>query len=67
MNANGESCRIMIAAGGDSAHRHGQRPPEEGTLACHRQGGADPAGLQTAEHPLQEEMGGPAMLGAKNL
>ncbi|KAJ1179036.1 hypothetical protein NDU88_004275 [Pleurodeles waltl] len=30
----------------------GQRPPEEGTLAYHRQGGADIGGLQPTEHSL---------------
>ncbi|KAJ1150235.1 hypothetical protein NDU88_003030 [Pleurodeles waltl] len=44
----------------------GQRPPEEGTLACHRQGGTDPGGLQPAEHPLSKEVGGPAALGTKD-
>ncbi|KAJ1127648.1 hypothetical protein NDU88_006044 [Pleurodeles waltl] len=40
----------------------GQRPPEEGYLACHRQGSADPGGLSKMEHPLLQEMGGPAPL-----
>ncbi|KAJ1163756.1 hypothetical protein NDU88_004209 [Pleurodeles waltl] len=31
-----------------------QHPSEEGTLACHRQEGADPGGLQPAEHPLRK-------------
>ncbi|KAJ1149115.1 hypothetical protein NDU88_001933 [Pleurodeles waltl] len=57
----------MIAAGGDGAHHRNKRPPEEGTLACHRQRGADLGGQQPAEHPLQEEVGGPAALGAKDL
>ncbi|KAJ1206278.1 hypothetical protein NDU88_001687 [Pleurodeles waltl] len=35
-----------------------QRPPEEGHLACHRQGSLDPGGLTQTEHPLPEKMGG---------
>ncbi|KAJ1178972.1 hypothetical protein NDU88_004211 [Pleurodeles waltl] len=32
-------------------HRRGQRPPEEGHLACHRQGGPDPGGTpETGTH-----------------
>ncbi|KAJ1099840.1 hypothetical protein NDU88_004935 [Pleurodeles waltl] len=45
----------------------GQHPSEEGTLAGHHQGGADPGGLQPAEHPLQEAVGGPAALGLEDL
>ncbi|KAJ1091412.1 hypothetical protein NDU88_004538 [Pleurodeles waltl] len=44
-----------------------QCPSEEGTKAGHRQGGADPGGLQPAEHPLQEAVGGPAVLGKEDL
>ncbi|KAJ1114469.1 hypothetical protein NDU88_002706 [Pleurodeles waltl] len=47
---------------GDQRSR-GQRPSEEGSLAGHRQGGADPAGLQPAAHPLQDAVEGPAVLG----
>ncbi|KAJ1162693.1 hypothetical protein NDU88_003160 [Pleurodeles waltl] len=36
----------------------GQRPPEEGYLACHRQGRPDPGGPLQTEHPLLEKMGG---------
>ncbi|KAJ1208026.1 hypothetical protein NDU88_003416 [Pleurodeles waltl] len=35
-----------------------QRPPEEGYLACHRQGRLDPGGPPQTEHPLPEKMGG---------
>ncbi|KAJ1208434.1 hypothetical protein NDU88_003820 [Pleurodeles waltl] len=70
MDTNGESWRVMIAAGGDGAYRRGtyphQRRPEEGTLACHHQGGADPGGLQPAEHQLSKEVGGTVALGAKD-
>ncbi|KAJ1197614.1 hypothetical protein NDU88_001470 [Pleurodeles waltl] len=52
-----------LTAGMDS----GQQPPEEDTLACHRQGSAGPGGLQPTEHPLQEEVGGPAVLGEEDL
>ncbi|KAJ1131261.1 hypothetical protein NDU88_009600 [Pleurodeles waltl] len=46
-----------------TAGHPGKRPPEEGTLICHCQGRADPGSLQAGEHPLQEEVGGPAVLG----
>ncbi|KAJ1212260.1 hypothetical protein NDU88_007567 [Pleurodeles waltl] len=37
----------------------GQCPPEEGHLACHRQGGPDPGGPpETGHSPLQQEDGG---------
>ncbi|KAJ1199665.1 hypothetical protein NDU88_003498 [Pleurodeles waltl] len=36
----------------------GQRPPEEGYLACHCQGSLDPGGPPQTEHPLPEKMGG---------
>ncbi|KAJ1127530.1 hypothetical protein NDU88_005929 [Pleurodeles waltl] len=36
----------------------GQRPPEEGYLACHRQGSPDPGSTPQMEHPLPEKMGG---------
>ncbi|KAJ1138411.1 hypothetical protein NDU88_004797 [Pleurodeles waltl] len=35
----------------------GQHPPEEGYLACHRQGRPDPGRLSQTEHPLLEKMG----------
>ncbi|KAJ1166181.1 hypothetical protein NDU88_006589 [Pleurodeles waltl] len=35
-----------------------QHPPEEGYLACHRQGRPDPGGPPQIEHPLPYEMGG---------
>ncbi|KAJ1124659.1 hypothetical protein NDU88_003108 [Pleurodeles waltl] len=35
-----------------------QRPPEEGHLACHRQGGPDPGGPPETGNPLLEKMGG---------
>ncbi|KAJ1156377.1 hypothetical protein NDU88_009098 [Pleurodeles waltl] len=35
-----------------------QHPPEEGHLACHRQGSLDPGGPPETGHPLPEEMGG---------
>ncbi|KAJ1100896.1 hypothetical protein NDU88_005971 [Pleurodeles waltl] len=41
-----------------SSRQTGQRPPEEGHLACHRQGSPDPGGLPQTEHPLEEKMGG---------
>ncbi|KAJ1097198.1 hypothetical protein NDU88_002323 [Pleurodeles waltl] len=40
----------------------GQRPPEEGHLVCHRQGGPDPRGPPETGHPLPEEMGGDSPL-----
>ncbi|KAJ1093284.1 hypothetical protein NDU88_006389 [Pleurodeles waltl] len=48
---------MTMYAGGD-----GQRPPEEGYLACHRQGHPDPGGPPQTEHPLPEKMGGPSPL-----
>ncbi|KAJ1201358.1 hypothetical protein NDU88_005170 [Pleurodeles waltl] len=45
----------------------GHCPSEERTVASHRQGGADPGGLQLAEHPLQEAVGGPEALGQEDL
>ncbi|KAJ1198070.1 hypothetical protein NDU88_001914 [Pleurodeles waltl] len=39
-----------------------QCPPEKGYLACHRQKGVDPGGLRQAEHPLPQEVRGPAPL-----
>ncbi|KAJ1082577.1 hypothetical protein NDU88_002742 [Pleurodeles waltl] len=46
----------------NSEHRvkqlRGQRPPEEGYLACHRQGRPDPGGPPQTEDPLPENMGG---------
>ncbi|KAJ1135756.1 hypothetical protein NDU88_002188 [Pleurodeles waltl] len=50
---------MTMYAGSDGTHRHGrQRPPEEGYLACHRQGRPDPGGLPQTEHPLPLKMGG---------
>ncbi|KAJ1152156.1 hypothetical protein NDU88_004933 [Pleurodeles waltl] len=43
-----------------------QHPSEEGTLASHRQGSADPGSLQPAEHPLQEAVEGPEALGQED-
>ncbi|KAJ1202441.1 hypothetical protein NDU88_006241 [Pleurodeles waltl] len=40
----------------------GQRPPEEGHLACHRQGSPDPGGLLQMKLPLPEKMGGHSLL-----
>ncbi|KAJ1210084.1 hypothetical protein NDU88_005452 [Pleurodeles waltl] len=40
----------------------GQRPPEEGYLACHRQGRPDPKGPPQTEPPLPEKMGVPSPL-----
>ncbi|KAJ1118272.1 hypothetical protein NDU88_006467 [Pleurodeles waltl] len=48
---------MTMYAGGD-----GQRPPEEGYLACHRQGRPDPGGPPQTEHPLPEKMGGHSLL-----
>ncbi|KAJ1173998.1 hypothetical protein NDU88_005822 [Pleurodeles waltl] len=48
---------MTMYAGGD-----GRRPPEEGYLACHRQGRPDPGGPPQREHPLLEKMGGPSPL-----
>ncbi|KAJ1197133.1 hypothetical protein NDU88_000995 [Pleurodeles waltl] len=46
----------------NSDHRvkllRGQRPPEEGYLACHRQGRPNPGGPPQTDHPLPEKMGG---------
>ncbi|KAJ1088932.1 hypothetical protein NDU88_002086 [Pleurodeles waltl] len=39
-------------------HPGKQHQPEEGYLACHRQGRPDPGGLPQTEHPLREKMGG---------
>ncbi|KAJ1134205.1 hypothetical protein NDU88_000660 [Pleurodeles waltl] len=39
-----------------------QHPPEEGYLACHRQGRPDPGGPPETEHPLPEKMGGHSLL-----
>ncbi|KAJ1170099.1 hypothetical protein NDU88_001980 [Pleurodeles waltl] len=44
----------------------GQRPSKEGSVVCHRQGGADPGGLRQAEHPLSETVGGPEPLNMEN-
>ncbi|KAJ1207773.1 hypothetical protein NDU88_003163 [Pleurodeles waltl] len=40
----------------------GQRPPEEGHLACHRQGRPDPGGPPETGHPLPEKIGGHSRL-----
>ncbi|KAJ1123574.1 hypothetical protein NDU88_002042 [Pleurodeles waltl] len=45
-----------------SSRPTGQRPPEEGYLACHRQGRPDPGGPPQTEHPLPEKMGGHSQL-----
>ncbi|KAJ1088068.1 hypothetical protein NDU88_001227 [Pleurodeles waltl] len=39
-------------------HPRGQRPPEDGYMACHRQGRPDPGGPPQTGPPLPEEMGG---------
>ncbi|KAJ1130309.1 hypothetical protein NDU88_008662 [Pleurodeles waltl] len=58
------SPKLHLISGSRACSQH---PSEEGTLACHRQGGADPGGLQPVEHPLQEAVGGPAALGEEDL
>ncbi|KAJ1130578.1 hypothetical protein NDU88_008929 [Pleurodeles waltl] len=49
---------MAMCAGGRGTHRHGQRPPEDRYLACHRQGRPDPGVPPQTGHPLPEEMGG---------
>ncbi|KAJ1118939.1 hypothetical protein NDU88_007126 [Pleurodeles waltl] len=44
----------------------GQHPPEEGYLACHRQGRPGPGGPPQTEHLLPEKMGGHSLLEQKN-
>ncbi|KAJ1180585.1 hypothetical protein NDU88_005806 [Pleurodeles waltl] len=43
-----------------------QRLSKERPVASHRQGGADPGGLQPAEPPLQEVVTGPESLGQED-
>ncbi|KAJ1171497.1 hypothetical protein NDU88_003358 [Pleurodeles waltl] len=43
----------------------GQRLSKEEIVACHRQGRAELGGLQQAEHPLYEKVGGPELWARK--
>ncbi|KAJ1207894.1 hypothetical protein NDU88_003284 [Pleurodeles waltl] len=44
----------------------GQHPSKERPVASHRQGRADPGGLQPADHPLHEPVGRPEALGQED-
>ncbi|KAJ1110275.1 hypothetical protein NDU88_007630 [Pleurodeles waltl] len=53
-----EELEKLVHATLRSSRQTGQRLPEEGYLACHRQGRLDAGGPPLTEHPLTEKMGG---------